>query len=110
LNLDLGVQNTSSIPSTRGVIKLVKNGVQILPVSAELITELKKAQAAVDTATAEKQVFAAGEEVVLTSGEMAGLKGIYKSKNSEERAILLLNILGTQTQVSVSQSHIAKAS
>ena len=69
-----------------------------------------KAQAAVDTATAEKQIFEAGEEVLLTTGAMSGLKGIYKSKNSEERVVLLLNILGDQTQVSVSKSHIAKAS
>jgi len=110
LELDFGVQNTSSIRSTRGVIKLVKNGTQILPVSVELIAGLMKAQAAVDTATAEKQIFEAGEEVLLTTGAMSGLKGIYKSKNSEERVVLLLNILGDQTQVSVSQSHIAKVS
>jgi len=110
IELDIGVQNTSSIRSTRGVVKLVKNGLQFLPISKELIAGLKKAQTAVDTATAEKEIFESGEEVLLTSGAMAGLKGIYKSKNSEERVTLLLNILGDQTQVSVSQSHIAKAS
>ena len=59
LELDLGIQNTSSIRSTRGVIKLVQNGIHVLPVAGELIADLKKAQAAVDNATEEKQFFEA---------------------------------------------------
>ena len=110
LELDLGIQNTSSIRSTRGVIKLVQNGIHVLPVAGELIADLKKAQAAVDNATEEKQFFEAGEEVLLTGGALSGLKGIYKSKNSEERAILLLNILGDKTQVVVPQTYLAKVS
>ena len=89
---------------------MVQNGIHVLPVAGELIADLKKAQAAVDNATEEKQFFEAGEEVLLTGGALSGLKGIYKSKNSEERAILLLNILGDKTQVVVPQTYLAKVS
>lgn len=110
LELDIGVQNTSTIRSTRGVINLVKNGDEVQSVSGKIIADLKLAQTAVDSALSTKQMFEVGDEVVLTEGPMAGLKAIYKTKNSEERVILLLSILGGPTQVAVSLNSIAKVS
>ena len=109
IELDLEKDNTAPIRSTRGVIGLVRLGATLQPFPENLLNALMTAQATTGDAIEPAELFDVGEEVSLISGPMAGLRAIFKSHNSRERVVILLNILGTQTQVLVSPYQIAKS-
>ncbi|MGQ7848587.1 transcription/translation regulatory transformer protein RfaH [Granulosicoccus sp. 3-233] len=110
IKLDLERQNTAPIRSTRGVIRLVRLGATLQAFPEKLLNSLRQEQergnGAIDPAT----VFVPGEDVQLISGPLAGMKAIFKARNSQERVVLLLNVLGNETQVSVSPNLIKKVS
>lgn len=108
IQLDLERQNTAPIRSTRGVIRLVRLGATLQPFPESLLNALMQAQTADGKAIDPSRMFESGDEVTLTSGPMAGLKAIFKARNSQERIILLLNVLGSETQISVSPHLIKK--
>jgi len=108
IELDMKTQNTAPIRSTRGVLRLVRLGAILQPFPANLLQALMDAQAAHGDAIDPSTMFASGDEVTLLSGPMAGLKAIFKARNSQDRVILLLNLMGTETQVNVSPHQIKK--
>jgi transcriptional antiterminator RfaH len=110
IELDLERQNTAPIRSTRGVIRLVRLGASLQPFPESLLHALMQAQTGSGDAIDPAKLFKSGDEVMLINGPMAGLTAIFKARNSQERVVLLLNIMGNETQVSVSPHQIAKAS
>ena len=109
IELDLDQQNTAPIRSTRGVVCLVRMGATHQPVPESLVHALMEAQTVSGNAIEPAKLFKSGDEVKLIGGPMAGLTGIFKARNSQERVVLLLNILGNETQINISPNHIAKA-
>ena len=110
IDLDLEQQNTAPIRSTRGVIKLVRLGATVQPFPTDLMEALVRSQDIEVNAINPAEMFQSGDEVRLLSGPLEGLRAIYKSRNSQERVVLLLNVLGNETRVSVSSHSIEKAS
>ncbi len=108
IKLDLELQNTASIRSTRGVIRLVRLGATLQPFPESLLQALIQAQTVSGDVIDPSSVIEAGDEVVLISGAMAGLKAIFKARNSKARVVLLLSVLGNQTEVSVSPHDVRK--
>ena len=49
-----------------------------------------------------------GDEVVISEGPLAGLKGLYQCKDGLERSILLLNILCKENKVVIENDHFDK--
>ncbi len=108
IRLDIEQQNTAPIRSTRGVVGLVKFGSRLQPIPSHFLQSLMDAQSsskgdAIDTAT----IFSPGDAVELIDGPMGGLKGIFKARNSQERVIVLFNILGAEAEVNVSPNRLA---
>ncbi len=110
IELDLERQNTAPIRSTRGVIGLVRLGATLQAFPQPLLSSLKQAQALTGGVIEPAKVFESGDEVQLVSGPLAGMKAIFKARNSQERVVLLLNVLGNETQISVSTNLIRKVS
>lgn len=108
IELDMENQNTAPIRSTRGVLRLVRLGVTIRPFPEDMMQGLMQAQALEGEAIDPSRLFDKGDEVVLLDGPMKGLTAIFAARNSQERVVLLLNVLGNQTQVSVSPHLIQK--
>lgn len=111
IQLELGGQSVAAIRSTRGVIGLVRFGEQMPSVPDELIQDLW-AHAEPDTWVvclddSEPQI---GDTVEVDDGPFAGLRGILQERTSEERVIVLLDILGKQSRVSVSRHALSRAS
>lgn len=99
------------IRSTRGVTGLVKFGNQLVAVPENLINALlQSADAETGVHLCEPTIFRPGEGVVLTNGPLANLQGIFKAADGEARAILLMNLLGTMTDVIVPFEHMERAS
>lgn len=108
IEIDLQHQNTSVLRSTRGVLALVRFGSEPRPFPETLLNELMQAGDAEGDVIDPTTYFEKGDNVELISGSLAGLSGIFKAKNSMERVVVMLNILGNETHVSVSPHQIAK--
>lgn len=99
IQLDLGLTNTAPIRSSRGVNSLVSFGSRIMPVPQDLIETMR--QRMTDDGLVEKgeSDYKYGQEVRVEEGPMVGLDAIFQTKRGEDRAVLLLNILGGKRRV-----------
>ena len=102
VRLDTEADNWSPIRSTLGVANIVRFGQTPAPTPSDLITELKSreknqdAHRFVDLANLKK-----GDEVRINAGAMAGYAGQFLQRNSQDRVIVLLNIMEQQSRVSL---------
>jgi transcriptional antiterminator RfaH len=89
IQLDNHSQNWGPIRSTLGVSKLVSFGHQPAKVPPDLIDLLKNAPV-------EKleRMFSHGDRVQLASGPLKGLEGEYLAHDGENRALVLIDLLG----------------
>lgn len=95
----------SKIRSTRGVRDFVKFGGVPAKISYELLEKLK----VIDTTTEfENNTPKKGEPVRVTSGPFKDLEGVFDMPDGEQRSIVLLNLLGKETKLEVSNTDIEK--
>ncbi|MHC8355022.1 transcription/translation regulatory transformer protein RfaH [Pseudomonas sp. LB3P81] len=87
--------NWAPLRSTRGVNRVVSFGGKPLPVSWELITQLR------NRVEVSQPAFAVGDRVRILEGGLAALDAIFMSADGEERVILLINLLHRQQTVSM---------
>lgn len=103
IQLDMERDNWQPVRSTRGVLRIVGfNGVP-LPVPAGLVEELQVGRNGND---APSVLFKPGDRVRLTSGPFKELDAVFCAYDGESRAIILLNIMNTQQQLSVPLSNL----
>lgn len=110
IRLNVGIDNFSSIRSTKGVVNLVRfgNNPAIMPESAiEVIQDQEKQIGSFDDRNLHWQK---GDILEIVDGPFAGLKGIFHKKEAIERVSLLLDILGHQARFSMSINSLMKAS
>lgn len=111
VQLDLQRQNTSPIRSTRGVTGLVRFGNEApQPVPNGLIERLKATETDSDGIIRPQPVFEPGDRVEIASGPLTGLQAVFLSSSGEERANLLLELLGRSNRVVLSRHHLVPAS
>jgi transcriptional antiterminator RfaH len=106
IHLDATTDNWSPIRSTLGVNSLVKFGMYPSTVPDSLIEVLRTRdndQGIQDIGEAEMKT---GQTIRVMEGAMAGLEGIYLAKTGAERAMVLLDIVGKQTKVSIGSNQI----
>jgi len=102
IRLEPGKTSIASIRSTRGVTSLVQFGGQLAVVPESFVTALlQTVDAESGVHTPERGLFQSGDSVVLTDGPLANLHGIFKATDGNARAIILMSILGTETEVVV---------
>lgn len=110
VHLDLKRRNTSSIRSTRGVIGLVRFGNEPQPVPSLLVERLMAAQTDREGAISQEHLFEPGDRVEIVAGPLAGLQAVFLASSGEERAHLLLELLGRSNRVLVSRHQLVPAS
>jgi transcriptional antiterminator RfaH len=101
IKLDTQTDNWSPIRSTLGVSNLVKFGMHtsIVPEALiELLAERCDEEGIQDVTSAE---FRNGEAVRVMEGPMTGLEGVFLAKTSSDRVLVLLDIVGKHTRVSM---------
>jgi len=103
-------QNLAPVRSTKGVLNMVRFGLQLAVVPPSIIQALK-ARRATDTGLIKltPDPMQPGENVTVFDGPLAGLTGILKQHSSETRALLLLKLLGRETTVEVDSLLLQKA-
>ena len=98
----------SPIRSTKGVSHLVSFGNKPARVDESLIAALRAQEGMLQNQP--KQRFTAGERICLTQGAFAGIEGIYQMSYGESSVMVLIELLGKQTTLSVSPADLRKAS
>ncbi|OOY98795.1 transcription/translation regulatory transformer protein RfaH [Solemya velum gill symbiont] len=107
LQADLQQQDVSVVRSTVGVAILVRFGTHLVPVPEEVIGFLQQhedsqLQSRVDKEWPHKP----GDRVEITEGPFAGLSGIYQVEKDDERIILLLDLLGRQSNITIERTSL----
>jgi transcriptional antiterminator RfaH len=101
IRLDAKNQNWSPIRSTVGVASLVRFGAQPAKVPSALIDYLRQApQPEV------RQLYEAGDAIDIHSGPFAGLSGIYQTPNGQDRALILIDLLGKTHAINMALTDI----
>ena len=101
-------QTAQTIRSTRGVSQLIKVGEQPTLVKASIIEEIKALET--EHLNQTKHYFKVNDEVLITSGLYYGLEAIYQMNDGLERAVVLLNLLQRDTQLTLDKTQLRKSS
>ena len=103
IQLDADVQNWSPIRSTKGVLHLVRFGLNFAKITNSVIEFIKINK----LTTAEKiknlNKFKKGDKVQIIDGVFKNCIAIFNSYKSEERIILLMKVLGQQQAINIKQ-------
>ncbi|MFT6050900.1 MAG: transcriptional antiterminator RfaH [Halioglobus sp.] len=102
LNADPKLQNLGAVRSTRGVTGLVRAGVELLKIPESIIVGLKER---INPITGLISVDSAGlnngDKVRVCDGPFATMEGVFKEHQGDVRSLMLLDILGRTSVVSL---------
>ncbi|TCI05415.1 transcription/translation regulatory transformer protein RfaH [Corallincola luteus] len=97
----------TTIQSTRGVSAVVRFGNHLSSVPDQLIDEIKQ-RCGEMVAQIDASAPQSGDKVVITDGSLKGLDALYQLEDGEQRAFVLIDLLGKQQRVSVENIHLQK--
>ncbi len=102
LNAIATSQNLAPVRSTRGVISMVRFGIELAVIPDSIIRAIKNRMEPDTGLIKIKPVqIKAGDKVKIFDGPLAGINGIVTERNSENRALILMELLGRPTKVEV---------
>ena len=99
-------QNWAPIRSTIGVSSLVTFGRTPAKIDAEMIDVLYEQQAGIKMAP--KLLFHQGERLLVSDGPFSGLEAIYQIPSGENRAMVLIELMGKLAQMQIPPSQLRK--
>ena len=100
--LDKENDNWSPIRSTFGVAGMVRFGVMPAVVPESLIANLKNNENEFGLQSFDKKELKQGDKVAIIDGPFEGYKAVYQKMKNSERVSVLLDIVGKNTQVTLS--------
>ena len=101
LRADAETTSLAPVRSTRGAVDLVRTAGLPATVPDAFIQGLQADADAEGLITLPERRLLPGERVAITEGPLAGLQGIYTQAQSEQRALVLLEILGGAQSVAL---------
>jgi transcriptional antiterminator RfaH len=110
IRVDPDQDTLAPVRSTHGVAGLVRFGHKLQPVPDGVIDYLRQAENP-DTHQhhAEEWPHRSGDAVQVLEGPFKGLTGVFQAATAEDRALLLIELLGRQNTVDVDMAAIAAA-
>ena len=109
ISLDKETDNWSPIRSTIGVAGMVRFGGMPAVVPKNMIDNFKNNENEYGLQSFEKNELQQGDKVEIIDGTFEGHKAIYQKMKSSERVSVLLDIVGKNTQVTLSVHELEKA-
>ena len=106
VQLDKKTQNWSPINSTKGVSHFVKFGLNFAKTPTSVIEFIKANQLITLEKFKNFDKFKPGDKVQITDGVFKNCVAIFKSFKSDERVILLMNLLGQQQAITIKQESV----
>jgi transcriptional antiterminator RfaH len=102
LNAIATTQNLAPVRSTRGVISMVRFGTELAVIPDSIINAIKtRIEPNTGLIKIKPVQIKAGDKVKIFDGPLAGINGIVTERNSENRAQILMNLMGRPTKVQV---------
>ena len=110
LRADRRQQSTAPVRSTRGAVGLVRFGAEPAVVPDRLIAAIiARADAATGLHDNGQKSWVPGQAVTMVDGPFAGMDAIFSKADGDERAVLLIELLGKTNKVCVNRDWIARA-
>jgi len=108
VKFDLDMENWSFINSTIGVSKLIKFGAMPAPVPEKLITEIQEREDAEGMVSLNRPLnIIPGDKITINIGAFNDHTGIFEAQDDNERAVILLNLMGRDVRVRLSSGAIS---
>ena len=106
-----GTQDLAPVRSTLGVVSMVRFGYELAVVPEPVINKIRE-HIEPDTGLIriEPVPVEVGDKVRVFDGPLAGIDGILAERNSEKRALVLMELLGRPTRVEVDALLLQRAS
>jgi len=101
IHLDTETDNWAPIRSTVGVSTLVRFGMTPTPVPDNLIATLRERDDSSGVQDIPIHEFKTGQKVRIEEGPFMGYQGIFMAKTSQERVLVLLDIVGKSAKARV---------
>ena len=109
ISLDTKNDDWSPIRSTLGVARMVAFGAMPTSVSDTLIQALMERENAMGLLLPPRREFDEGERVRIFEGPFKDYEAIFLARNSNERVLVLLDILGKESRVAINPAHLASS-
>ena len=106
VQLNEKTQNWSPINSTKGVSHFVKFGWNFAKVSTDVIEFIKTNQHITTEKLINLNQFKPGDKVQISDGPFKNWIAIFKCYKSDERVILLMNLLGCEQSLSIKKESV----
>ena len=100
-------QNWSPIRSTWGVSSLVSFGSEPAKINSGLIDLLRQQEQGLSEDP--QRLFSAGESLLVAEGPFAGLQAVYQMASGENRAMVLIELMGKSAQMQIAASSLSKS-
>ena len=100
VQLNEKTQNFSPIYSTQGVSNFVKFGLNFAKVPTSVIKFIKTNQHITTEKLMDQKKFKTGDKVQISDGAFKNYMAIFKCYKSDERVIILMNLLGNEQSLS----------
>lgn len=106
--LDLTAERWRPVLSTLGVRRLVSCGAELSVIPNTVIDEIRRRedQDGLVWLGPSPSIFTAGDAVSIEAGQAGELSALFVEMNDQHRAVVLLNILGRWTQVTISADRL----
>jgi transcriptional antiterminator RfaH len=100
VSFDIGNAGWRAIRSTRGVIDLVRNGIDPVPVSEAIIDEIRRRRDEHGFVVLARHInLKRGSRIRIDTGPFADHEAIFECQRDDERVVALLSLLGRQVVV-----------
>jgi transcriptional antiterminator RfaH len=110
VRVDSSQQSIAPIRSTRGVVGLVRFGGEPAVVPAAVVAAIRSREESETGLHADPaRQIRAGDRISVLDGPLVGLDGVFFSDDGEQRAFILLELLGKSNRVGVNRDWIARA-
>ena len=110
LNAIADQQSLGPVRSTRGVVNLVRYGMQLATMPTTAIRTIShRCDPDSGLVMLDPVPVDVGDKVKVFDGPLAGIEGIFKERKGENRVLLLMSLLGTESTVEVDALLLQKA-
>jgi transcriptional antiterminator RfaH len=106
INLDENTQNFSPIKSTKGVSNFVRFGLNFAKISDGIINYIKENEGITSKKIKNLNNYKKGDKVQITKGVFKNCIAIYESIRSDDRVILLMNIMGQEQTININKKSL----